>query len=288
MNDTGTPVTEEPLPSDESLLDEITDQLDRTRELLTGSPEQAAAQALRLLGGQREVEARIAAAFAAAGPLAQPQRFEEAHRLVMRALEILNRDGSRDPSVPRLGPVRPLLKMGVEFIARYITRSYASDIIERLRRLYTRRESQSAPGSPERRMLARARRDAERLTPDYGGGLKLPAVLAGSAVIPALASYAQRLGAIDLGDHRLQLAGVPVLFLLFLGMSWLLLQGAAVAHRRSRMIMRQPLAVLWETVGNCGAPPKDSSTKFATVSIVLTMLAWFVLPAVAAGLALWL
>jgi hypothetical protein len=278
----------EGVPPDDSLLEDLTAQLERTRDLLTGSPEEAASRALHLLGGQKEVEARIAVDLAARGPLTQPERFGEAHRLTMRALEILNRDGSRDPPVPRLGPVRPLLKLAVEAVAKYIVRSYAAAIIGRLRRLYTRRESQAAPRTPERHLLARARLDAERLSPDYGGGTRLPAVLAGGAAVPALASFAQRLGALDFGNFWVQIAGLVLLFLLFLGVSWVLLQGAGVAHRRSRLIMQQPLNALWETIGNCGIPPKDPSTTFATVSITLTVLAWFVLPAVAAALVFWL
>lgn len=276
------------VPPDDSLLDDLTEQLERTRELLTGSPEEAASRALQLLGGQREVEARIAVDLAARGALAQPERFGEAHRLTMRALEVLNRDGSGDPPVPRgLGPLRPPLKLAVEAVAKYIVRSYASDIIGKLRRLYTRRETQAVPRTLERQLLARARLDAERLSPDYGGGAKLPAVLAGGAAVPALASFAQRLGALDFGNFWVQIAGLVLLFLLFLGLSWVLLQGAGVAHRRSRLIMQQPMIALWETIGNCGTPPKDPSTTFATVSITLTVLAWFVLPAIAAALVFW-
>jgi hypothetical protein len=283
------PLTEpvERVPPDDTLLEDLTAQLERTRQLLTGSPEAAAARALHLLGGQREVEARIAMDLAARAPLAQAERFGEAHRLVMHALEVLNRDGSRDPPVPRLGPLRPLLKLAVEAVANYIVRSYAAAIIGRLRRLYTRRETQAVPGTVERRLLARARQDAERLSPDYGGGTKLPAVLAGGAAVPALASFAQRLGALDYGNVWVQIAGLVLLFLLFLGVSWVLLQGAGVAHRRSRLIMQQPLTALWETIGHCGAPPKDPSITFAAVSITLTVLAWFVLPAIAAALVFW-
>jgi hypothetical protein len=282
-----TSVTETSRRPDELILDELTDQLDRTRRLLTGSPEQVAEQALELLGGQREVEARIAADLAATGPLAEPDRFGEAHRLAMRALEILDRDGARDPPVPRVGPLKPLAEFGVEVVSKYIVRSYASDIIERLRKLYARRESQCAPNTPERRMLARARVEAERLAPGYGGGSGLPAIVAGGAAVPVLASLSQRFGALNFGDLKLRLAGVGLLFVLFLLVSWVLLQGAAVAHRRSRLIMRQPLAALWETIGHCGTPPEDDSTTFAGVAIVLTALAWFVLPAVAAAVA-WL
>ena len=53
----------------ESILDDLTEQLDRTRRLLTSNPETAADEALSRFAGEAEVEARIAADFAAAGPL---------------------------------------------------------------------------------------------------------------------------------------------------------------------------------------------------------------------------
>jgi hypothetical protein len=60
--------------------------------------------------------------------------------------------------------------------------------------------------------------------------------------------------------------------------SWLVLRGAALASRRIRLSVTQPLAELWRTVGNCGAPPKDQSDRFAVVAISLTLGVWIVLP----------
>ena len=116
-------------------LDELTDQFDRTRALLTDSPEEVAARALARMGGDQVVEARIAAALAMRAPLAQPDRFPEAHRLVMRALEVLDREGARDPRVPRLGPLAPLVELAVEFVAGYIVGSFAGTVVARLRNL---------------------------------------------------------------------------------------------------------------------------------------------------------
>jgi hypothetical protein len=277
-------MAEPPRRPDELLLDELTDQLDRTRRLLTGSPDEAAEQALARLGGDAETEARIAAELAYRTPLAQPDRFPEAHRLVMRALEVLDREGSRDPRVPRLGPVTPLAELAVEFVAEYIVKSYAAGVADRLRTLYARREAQCPPDASERRLLARARVEADRVAPSYSGGGGLVALLAGGASLPALASLAQAMGALDLGDKRVLLVGVGLLFVLFFALSWVLLRGAAVAHRRSRLIMQGPLAALWQTIGHCGTPPEDDSRTFATVAIVLTALVWFVLPAAAAVL----
>ncbi|MCE7927029.1 MAG: hypothetical protein DYG91_00805 [Chloroflexi bacterium CFX7] len=247
-----------------------------------GSPDEAAERALERLGGETEVEARLAAELAAAGPLAHPERFPEAHRLAVRALEVLEREGSRNPRVGRLGPLAPVARMGVEFVAEYIVKSYAQAIAGRLRTLYTRREAQCPPALPERRLLARARMEMDRIAPGFqGGGVGAPIIVVVGAAVPLLASLAQSAGAIPFSNRGVQLAGVGLLLLLFLALSSVLLRGAAVAHRRSRLIMQQPLAALWDAIGHAGAPPEDDSVTFATIAIVLTAVVWFVLPALA-------
>jgi hypothetical protein len=60
--------------------------------------------------------------------------------------------------------------------------------------------------------------------------------------------------------------------------SWIVLRGAALASRRIRLSVREPLAELWRTVGHCGSPPKDHSRRFAVVAITLTLGVWIVLP----------
>ena len=67
-----------------------------------------------------------------------------------------------------------------------------------------------------------------------------------------------------------------------LGGSWVILRGAAMASRRIRRSARPALALLWTAVGNCGAPPRDQSRKFALIGITLTVGAWLIVPAVVA------
>lgn len=275
-------MTEPPRPArrpDELLLDELTDQLDHTRRLLTGSPADVAERALGRIGGASEADARFTSDLALRTPLAVPERFEEAHRLVMRGVEMLDRDGFRHPPVVAIAPLRPIAKPAVEFVAKFIVRSHTKGVVDDLVKLYTQRESQSEPGSAERRSLARARIDVQRLAPSYsGGGIGALVLLAAGAAIPALASLGQQIGGIDL-DARWVLAGVAIPLLLFVMLSWLLLRGAAVARHRSQLIMGQPLTALWETIGTAGDPPEDDSILFATIAIVLTALVWFALPA---------
>jgi len=270
----------------EALLDDLTEQLDRTRRLLTTNPERTAEAALASFEGEAEIEARITADLAATAPLANPERFPEAHRLVVRALEVLDREGSRDPRVSRrFGPLRPVAAAGAEFVAAYIVKGYAQSVAQALARLYIRREAQATPGSPERQVLTRARMEAERLAPGFrGGGIGAPVLIAGGALVPLVASVSQYLGAIDFLSRPVIVGLFVGLFLLFLLLSSVLLSGAGLARRRSELIMRQPLAALWETIGHAGNPPEDASRLFATIAIVLTGFVWVVIPVAGAVL----
>ena len=265
------------------LLDDLTDQLDRTRKLLTAGPEDAAELALDRFAGQAEIEARIALELAVREPLALPDRFLEAHRITMRALEVLDREGTREPPVPNIGPLKPIAASAIEFVADYIVNSYAQTIIGRLRKLYARREVQSEPKSPERRLLAGARVETDRIAADFsGGGIGAPVIVAGGIALPLLASVTQYLGAINFTNRWVLLASIALLFVIFLAFSTFLLRGAAVAHRRCRLTMQQPLAALWETIGHAGNPPEDDSVLIASGALVLAALVWFVLPVGAA------
>jgi hypothetical protein len=272
-------MNEGPRRPDELLLDELTDQLDRTRRLLTGSPGDAAERALSRIGGASMADARLTAQLAVARPLAAPERFGEAHRLMMRALEVLERDGHQDPPVRAIGPLRGPARLLVEFVAKYVVRSFTRGVVGDLATLYAQRESQSEPGSQERRLLAGARAEVERLEPRFsGGGLGAPLFFLAGALVPALASVAQQAGAIRV-DARVLVPGMIVPLVLFVVLSWGLLRGAAVARHRSRLVMGRPLAALWETIGQAGDPPEDGAVWIATIAVVLAALVWFALPA---------
>ena len=183
-----------------------------------------------------------------------------------------------------LWPLKPVARLAVESVAEYITKSFAASAIQSMATLYTRREAQAEPGTPERRMLAQARVEATRLRGTYGGGgIGLPVVVAAGAAIPALLSGAQVLGQLPVARQSLLLTMLGVVFVLVLALSWSLLRGARIAHRRSQLIMGQPLAALWETVGNCGEPPGDDSVKVGAAAVMLPVVAWLVVPAAVAA-----
>jgi hypothetical protein len=267
------------LPDDHLILDEVTQQLATTFQLLSGDPDEAAERALAEIGVDTRTEAALLGEIAAAGPLAHPDRFEQSHRLVMRALEVLDRDGWKHPVLRRLGPLSGAASGAVQFVARTIVRGHVSNVVHSLSRLYARRESQSQTASAERRMLARARIQADRLSLGYkGGSLPLPTVLIGGAAVPVLASIARQFGAVK-GQGPLLIVPLGVILaIVFAVLAWVLLQGAGLAHRRIKVALDPSLAALYETIGHCGNPPRDDSAAIAAAAIALTALAWFVVP----------
>ncbi|MDX6596371.1 MAG: hypothetical protein QOE87_258 [Gaiellales bacterium] len=261
------------------LLDDLAAQLDRFRLLPGGSD----ADAERVLAGLTPASPREREALkelANRQILAHPDRFEAAHHLVVKALEVFDRHGWRGPGLPhRLGPLRPLAQVGVEQVTHVIVRSYARTVANTMRRLYARREAQCDVDQPERRVLARARNAMTRLAPDFGGGGGgLPRFLLGGAVISGLISAARQVRGLSSGGAAAWLALGVAAALIFAAVSWVIVHGAAVAHRRSQLMLHEPLNALWETIGACGDPPRDDSMTFAAIGIALTAVAWFVTP----------
>jgi hypothetical protein len=280
-------VAEEGSPgrTDKLILDELTDQLDQTFKLLRGDIDQAADLAFAQIKVDTAAEARLLNELAEREPLAHPERFTDAHRLAMHAMEVLDRDGWRHPRLPRLGPLHAPARWAVEFVAQYVVRSYVADTVRSLARLYARRESQSPTESPERRVLARARIQVDRLSLGFRGGASgLPTVLIGGAAIPVVASLARQFGAVKPGEPVL-IGGGSVLFVIFAVLAFVLLQGAGLARRRVNVVGRQPMEALYETIGHCGRPPEDDADTIALVAIGLTALTWFILPVVLVTLA---
>ena len=197
----------------------------------------------------------------------------------MRALEVLDRDGWKHPLLRRLGPFSGAAAGAVQFVARTIVRGHLSNVVQALSRLYARRESQSQTASAERRMLARARIQADRLALGYkGGSLPLPTVLIGGAAVPVLASIARQFGAVKGQGPVLVVPLGVILAIVFAALAWVLLQGAGLAHRRIKVTLDPSLAALYETIGHCGNPPRDDSAAIAAAAIALTALAWFGVP----------
>ena len=256
----------------------ILDRIDALRVLRADSQEEKGAL-LEKIAGRGKPEQDIVSELSKVRPLWRPDRFEEAHRMAMRSLEVLDRNGARSPKLPRLGPLTPPAAYVVEQMTRWIVKGHQNTMVTRVRKLYERREANSVWGSPKHHMLRRARIDAARVEPGYKGNpLGLPTFLLGGAVLSSVASGLNRFVAWAFNDTVGVIIFALVFGVVFFGLAWAALYSAGVARRRIRLCTDQPMKALWETIGACGTPPKDGSYDFAVYAIVLLALAWVLVP----------
>ncbi len=214
-------------------------------------------------------------------PLAQPDLFVEAHRNTLYAIEVLDRNGGRPPTLPRLGPLRPLASLIVGWLTRWIARGHQRRLITAMRRLYERREAITEPASPDHSMLMRARMQAARLENDYrGAGAGLPAFIVGGAAFSTITTFAESIFFGISGSVIWRVVIGVFLLAVLAGLGWSVLRAAAVARRRIRMTTDAPSALLWAVIGSCGEPPRDQSYAFAAIAMVITVLSWLAVPAV--------
>ena len=264
----------------ERLLDGLLlDRIDALRVLRADTPEEKGA-ILEQIAGRGKPEQDIVKELSKVRPLWRPDRFEEAHRMAMRSLEVLDRNGVRAPKMPRLGPLTPIAGFIVQQMTRWIVKGYQNRLVTRLRRLYERREANSEWGSHEHAMLRRARINAVQVEQGYKGDqFGLPTALLGGALLSSVASGLKAFLDWALHGTIAVLVFALVFALIFLGLAWSALYAAGVARRRIRLSTDQPIKALYETIGACGNPPKDDSYNFAVYAIVLLVLAWVLIPA---------
>lgn len=257
----------------------LLDRIDALRVLRADSPEQKGA-ILEQIAGRGKPEQDIVKELSKVRPLWRPDRFEEAHRMAMRSLEVLDRNGVRPPKMPRLGPLTPIAGYAVEQMTRWIVKGYQNRLVTRLRKLYERREANSAWGSPEHVMLRRSRINAVQVEQGFKGEqLGLPTFLLGGAILSSVVSALRAFFAWAISGVFGVIVFSVVLGLVFAGLAWAALYAAGVARRRIRLSTEQPIKALFETIGACGNPPKDDSYSFAVYAIVLLVLAWILIPA---------
>lgn len=270
-------------PPDEADGGLLLDRIDALRVLRADTPEQRG-QLLEEIGGSGKVEQDIVRELSKPRPLWRPDRFEEAHRLAMRSLEVLDRNGVRRATLPNLGPLKPVAGYLVQLVTRWIVKGHQNTLVTHIRKLYERREANAVWGSDEHRMLRRARLNALQVEQGFKGNpIGLPTFLLGGAFLTTIISGVQSLVRSALGSRVGVIVFSVLLLLVFLALAWVALYSAAVARRRIRLSTDQPLTALYETIGACGKPPKDQSYNFAVYAIVLLVLAWIVIP-----LGLWL
>jgi hypothetical protein len=280
MNDDAEPRTVASAPEPDADEPLLLDRIDALRVLRASSPEEKGAL-LEELGGSGKVEQDIVNELSKVKPLWRVREFPEAHRMAMRSLEVLDRNGARNAQLPPLGPITPIAQWVVQLITRWIVKGYQNTLVTHIRKLYERREANSIWGSDEHSMLRRARLDATRVEQGFKGNpVGIPTFLLGGAFVTTAASTITNLIRSAL-DNDILLIGLGVVFaLLLLALSWAALYSAAVARRRIRLTTQQPIQVLYDVIGAAGDPPKDQSYNFAVIAIVLLILSWVVVPPV--------
>lgn len=224
-------------------------------------------------------ELDIAAELSDGRVLADADGFPTAFRSALRSIEVLDRNGARQPSLPRLGPLKPLADVIVSLVARWVVRGHQSKLIGDISRLVSRREAVAAEGSAELRMLRSARFHAARVEQGYRSNpLGVPAFVLGGAAISAVTAGLEGLILSAFNSKVVGSVFAATLSLMLLGLSWCALRAAGVARRRIRMSTDRAMAELWTTIGSCGRPPRDQSFVFAIVAIVLSAVSALAAP----------
>lgn len=262
------------------VLDELDEQLERFR-LLRKSDEAATDELLDTLGATTEVDRDIVLQLSATRVLGSFGRFDAAHNLAMRSLEVLDRNGARPASAPKwLGPLRPVAATLIQWVCRFIVKQHQAKLVDRIGDLYERRIAWSDPRSPERQRLFMAARDVRRVAETYkGSAVGVPTFLLGGAAISGVGGALRQAADAALGNQIAAYLAVIVITAVFGALAWVIVRGSAVARRRIRLTVERPMEALWETIGRAGDPPKDQARTFALYGIALTALSWLVVPA---------
>lgn len=256
------------------------ERIDALKVLRADTPEEKG-MLLEQLAGRGKVEQDIVKELSKVKPLWRPGEFERSHQMMMRSLEVLDRNGARQVKVRRRGPLTPVAQWGVQQVTRWIVKSHQNTLVTRIRKLYEQREASCAWGSPEHHMLRRARINATQVeTGLKGKALGLPTFLLGGAFIGTLLSGIGGAAQAALSNTAGVVVFAVVMLLLLFGLAWVAIISAANARRRIRLCVDQTSKVLWETIGAAGNPPRDQSNDFAVYAIVLAVLAVIVVPTV--------
>jgi len=265
-------------PEKELLLDEL-DEKFAAFQAFRKSDTEAADALLGSLGAQDDVDRDIVLELSSPSPLGHPDRFPYSHRLTVRALEVLDRNGGKSVRIRGLGPLSPIAAFFVQQVATFIVRSHQGSVADKMLDLYGRREANAAEDDPSRYMLMRARMQMERLKPGFKrNALGVPLFVVGGAVFSSLLSLIQQAVVSALKGTVGQVIATVIIGLIMLAVGWIILRGAAVAHRRIHLSLDGPVEALWQTIGRCGDPPKDPSRTFALIGVIVALLPWILIP----------
>ncbi len=278
-------VTEQRESAPEEPLDEFSEKLAAFNALRKSNSSAADSVLEELSGGYGKVEREIVQELAAPRAIAEPSRFEEAHRHAVRAIEVLYRNGYRAAQFNGPGVVKAVISYLQQQVSRFIVRSHVNELVDSLHDVYTLREAESPPRSDEALMLRRTRMQMERIEQRYKGrAVGLPAfVLGGAAVSTVVTGLSSVLQVVTKSDLLLGFASVAVLAV-FLAMAWAILRSAAITRRRIRLTTEQPLQTLYRVVGGLGDPPRDHAKLFALIAMIVMAIIWLVVPGAVFGI----
>lgn len=266
-------------PEERSLvLDELDEKLDAFNAFRK-SDGAAADSILGELGANDNVDRDIILQLAGKRPLGHPERFDAAHSMAIRSLEVLDRNGARGVKTKLPGPLNAIGGYFIQLVTRFIVSNHQKSLAQNLRKLYARREANCLPDDPARHQLRRARLHADLV----GEGFKknpvgVPSFLLGGAIFSAAISAAMNFVVNSLKDDLARVLLSVGLFVLLGAVSWVILRGAAVARRRIVLTTEKPFRALYETIGRCGNPPGDSSKQFALIAMIILAVSWVLIP----------
>ena len=262
-------------------LDEFSEKLNAFKAFRS-SDNDAADKLFESLGGRGKVEEEMLLQLGAWLPLYKPDRFEQSHQVVMRALEVLYRNGHRKAPV-KLGVATPIAQYFVQLVTRFVVRDHVKNVVRSVNNLYVRRWTSAPKDTRDAAMLRRAWSQVEKVAPGYGGGsIGVPTFLVGGAFASSMTGLLSNIGSTG-GSNKIVLVVLAiVLYSLLVALAYGVIRGAAIGRRRIKMALDQPLKHLWEVVGAAGNPPKDQARMFALMSLVVMALAAVAVPVIAA------
>lgn len=260
------------------VLDEIEERFNAF-QLVRKSDEGAKDAVLSELGASSDVDGDIILELSSTWPLGHPDRFDGAHMLMVRSLEVLDRNGARGVKTHApIGPLNHVAGFLIQLVTRFIVRQHLKRLIKNVHWLYVRREANTALSNPFRNKLRRARIEAARLEPTFNTNpLGVPTFIFGGAVLSWLLGTLQVL-ITGLNTWYWQALASILVSLVAATASWIVVRGAATARQRIKLTTDRPIRALYETIGRCGDPPRDDSIVFIIVALVLGILAAIALP----------
>ena len=139
------------------------------------------------LGANDAVDRDIVLQLAGKRPLGHPERFDAAHAMAIRSLEVLDRNGARSVTTKLPGPLNAIGAYLIQLVTRFIVSNHQKSLAQNMRKLYARREANCLPDDPARHQLRRARIHADLVGEGFKKNpLGVPSFLLGGALVSSI------------------------------------------------------------------------------------------------------